>query len=53
VADTPGVEGIEYIPELRKFYTSNAGDNTIGVVDLRLMKVIKKLQTNKKPDGSA
>jgi DNA-binding beta-propeller fold protein YncE len=53
VADTPGAEGIEYIPELKKFYTSNAGDNTIGVVDLRQMKVVKKLRTEKKPDGSA
>ena len=53
VSDTPGVEGIEYEPELKKFYTSNAGDNTIGVVDLRQMKVIKKLRTEKKPDGSA
>ena len=53
VGDTPGVEGIEYVPELKKFYTSNAGDNTIGVVDLRQMKVVKKLRTEKKPDGSA
>lgn len=53
VAETPGAEGIEYVPELRKFYTSNAGDNTIGVVDLRQMKVVKKLRTEKKPDGSA
>jgi DNA-binding beta-propeller fold protein YncE len=53
VVDTPGVEGIEYVAELKKFYTSNAGDNTIGVVDLRQMKVIKKLHTEKKPDGSA
>ena len=34
VVDTPGVEGVEYVPELKKFYTSNAHDNTIGVVDL-------------------
>src|ERR1700681_2247645 len=53
VRDTPGVEGIEYVPELKKFYTSNAGDNSIGVVDLQQMKVIKKLRTEKKPDGSA
>ncbi len=53
VTDTPGVEGIEYVPELKKFYTSNAGDNTIGVVDLNRMKVVKKLHTEKKPDGSA
>jgi DNA-binding beta-propeller fold protein YncE len=53
VADTPGAEGVEYVPEARKFYTSNAGDNTIGVVDLGQMKVIKKLPTERKPDGSA
>jgi DNA-binding beta-propeller fold protein YncE len=52
IADTPGAEGVEYIPELKKFYTSNAGDNTIGVVDLQQMKVVKKLPTEKKPDGS-
>ena len=53
IKDTPGAEGVEYVPELKKFYTSNAGDNTIGVVDLKLMKVVKKLPTEKKPDGSA
>lgn len=53
VSDTPGVEGIEYVPELKKLYTSNAGDNTIGVVALGQMKVVKKLHTEKKPDGSA
>src|SRR5262250_2303848 len=52
VADTPGAEGVEYVPEFKKFYTSNARDNTIGVVDLKQMKVIKKLKTESKPDGS-
>lgn len=53
VTDTPGAEGVEFVSELKKFYTSNAGDNTVGVVDLRQMKVIKKIRTEKKPDGSA
>jgi len=53
VADTPGAEGVEYVPDPKKFYTSNARDNTIGVVDLRQMKVVKKLKTEGKPDGSA
>ena len=30
---------------IEKLYTSNAGDNTIGVVDLRQMKVVKKIAT--------
>ena len=45
VTDTPGAEGVEYIPELKKFYTSNAGDDTIGVVDMTRWKVIKKIRT--------
>ncbi len=52
VTDTPGVEGVEYVPELNKLYTSNAGDNTIGVVDIKQKKVVKKLKTESKPDGS-
>lgn len=53
ITDTPGVEGVEYVPQFRKLYTSNAYDNTIGVVDMKQMKVIKKLRTEAKPDGSA
>jgi hypothetical protein len=29
VTDTPGAEGVGYVPELKKAYTSNAYDNTI------------------------
>src|SRR5947208_13131994 len=39
VADTPGAEGLEYVADGRKVYTSNAGDNTVGVIDLKTMKV--------------
>jgi DNA-binding beta-propeller fold protein YncE len=53
VTDTPGAEGVEYVSEFKKFYTSNAGDDTIGVVDMKQMKVVKKLKTESKPDGSA
>jgi DNA-binding beta-propeller fold protein YncE len=53
ILDTPGVEGIEFVPESKKLYTSNSGDNTIGVADLSQMRVVKKLPTGKKPDGSA
>lgn len=52
VADISGAEGMEYVPELKKFYTSHAHDNTIGV-DLKEMKVVKKLRTEAQPDGSA
>src|SRR6266704_5052734 len=53
IPDVPGVEGVEFVPELKKVYTSDAGDNTIGIIDLKQMKVIEKLPTEAKPDGSA
>ena len=53
IPGVPGVEGVEFVPELKKVYTSDAGDNTIGIIDLKQMKVIKKLLTEAKPDGSA
>jgi YVTN family beta-propeller protein len=52
ISDTPGVEGVEYVPEGKKIYTSNSGDSTIGVIDITRRKVIKKLKTEAKPDGS-
>src|SRR5258706_11018478 len=52
ITDTPGVEGVECVPDQRKVYTSHSGDNTIGVIDITERKVIKKLKTEAKPDGS-
>ena len=53
IPDVPGVEGVEYVPELHKVYTSDWFENKIGVIDLRQFKVIKKIPTREKPDGSA
>jgi YVTN family beta-propeller protein len=53
VADVPGVEGVAYIDEGRKVYTSNWHENKVGVVDLGQMKVVKKIPTEDKPDGIA
>src|SRR6516162_5704692 len=43
IEDTPGVEGVEYVPELNKVYTSNWGNHTIGVIDMNKMQVVKKI----------
>ena len=53
IPDVPGVEGVEYVPDLKKIYTSDWYENKIGVVDLRQMKVVAKIPTAAKPDGSA
>jgi DNA-binding beta-propeller fold protein YncE len=53
IPDVPGTEGVEYVPELKKAYTSDWYENKVGVVDLRQMKVIAKIPVDDKPDGSA
>lgn len=52
VSDVPGVEGVEYVAEVNKAYTSDWYENKIGVVDLKQFKVITKIPTESKPDGS-
>ncbi len=52
IPDVPGIEGVEYAPDVNKVYTSNWTENKIGVVDLDKMLVVKKLPTEAKPDGS-
>lgn len=52
IPGVPGITGLEYVPGLRKVYTSNWGEEKIGVVDLRSMSVVKRLATLSKPNGS-
>ncbi len=49
IPGVPGITGVEYVPGLRKVYTSDWGEEKIGVVDLRTMSVIKRLPTADKP----
>jgi DNA-binding beta-propeller fold protein YncE len=52
ITDTPGAEGVEYIEELNKVYTSNWKGHTIGVIDMNKMEVVKKIPAIEKPDGN-
>jgi YVTN family beta-propeller protein len=52
VKDVPGVEGVEYVPDKRKVYTSDWHENKVGVVDLKKMEVVKRIPVGDKPDGS-
>src|SRR3954453_7568446 len=52
IPGVPGITGLEYVPGLRKVYTSDWGEEKIGIVDLRKMSIIKRLPTAAKPNGS-
>ena len=52
IPGVPGITGLEYVPGLRKVYTSDWGEEKIGIVDLKSMAVIKRLATAAKPNGS-
>ena len=52
IPGAPGITGVEYVPGLRKVYTSNWGEEKIGIVDLHSMAVIARLPTAAKPNGS-
>ena len=52
IPGVPGITGVEYVPGLRKVYTSDWGEEKIGVVDLQSMSVMKRLATAAKPNGS-
>jgi YVTN family beta-propeller protein len=53
ISDVPGIEGVEYAPDVKKVYTSDWHEATIGVIDVKTLEVIKKIPTESKPDGSA
>ncbi|MGI9070488.1 MAG: YncE family protein [Bryobacteraceae bacterium] len=52
IPGVPGITGVEYVPGLHKAYTSDWGEEKIGVVNLHRMSVIKRLPTAAKPNGS-
>jgi DNA-binding beta-propeller fold protein YncE len=52
IPDVPEITGLEYVPGLKKVYTSNRGENKVGVVDLKQMRQIGKIQLTDKPNGS-
>jgi len=52
IPGVPGITGLEFVPETRKVYTSDWGEEKIGIVDLNSMSVVKRLATAAKPNGS-
>jgi YVTN family beta-propeller protein len=52
ISNLPGIEGVEYAPDVKKLYTSDWHEDQIGVIDVKTLEIIKKIPTESKPDGS-
>lgn len=50
VANTPNVHGVAIVSELNRGYTSNGGDGTISIFDLKTLKVLGKAKGGDNPD---
>ncbi|MGH9866433.1 MAG: YncE family protein, partial [Candidatus Acidiferrales bacterium] len=49
----PGITAAVYVPKFKKVYTCNWGENKVGVISLKTMRVTKRLSTGEKPNGGA
>lgn len=51
ITNTPGVHGIAIAPELNRGFTSNGRENKAGIVDLKTLQTLSKVDTGANPDG--
>ena len=50
IADTPGVHGVAFVPDLGRGVTSNGGDSSATVFDTKTLKTLGKVKANGRPD---
>ncbi len=50
VANTPGVHGIALAPKLHRGFTSNGGENTVTVFDMKTLKELARVSVGTHPD---
>jgi YVTN family beta-propeller protein len=51
ISNTPGVHGIALARKLGRGYTSNGGDSTVSVFDLKTLKQRTRIKVGTRPDG--
>ena len=51
ITNTPGVHGLAPCPDLGLGVTSNGRENKAGIVDLKTLQTISKVETGANPDG--
>jgi DNA-binding beta-propeller fold protein YncE len=50
IADTAGVHGVAFVPDLNRGFTSNGGDSSVTVFDTNTLKTLGKVKANGRPD---
>jgi DNA-binding beta-propeller fold protein YncE len=50
IADTPGVNGVAFVPDLGRGFTSNGGNSSVTVFDTKSLKTLGKVKANGRPD---
>jgi YVTN family beta-propeller protein len=51
IAGTTGVHGVALVPQSKNGYTSNGGDGSVTVFDLKTLKEIAKIKVGTRPDA--
>ena len=51
IPDTPGVHGFAIASDLGRGFSSNGRENKVGIVDLKTLKLIQKVDTGENPDA--
>ncbi len=51
IAGTTGVHGVALVPQSNHGYSSNGGDNSVTVFDLKTLKEIAKIKVGARPDA--
>ncbi len=51
IGDTPGVHGLAVAPELGRGFSSNGRENKAGIIDLKTLATLSKVETGGNPDG--
>jgi YVTN family beta-propeller protein len=50
VSGTPGVHGMIAVRDLGRGFSSNGGENKAGVIDLKTLRVVSRVDTGRNPD---
>jgi DNA-binding beta-propeller fold protein YncE len=51
IPDTPGVHGFAIAADLGRGFSSNGRENKVGIIDLKTLKLIQKVDTGENPDA--